>query len=86
MDDTERKVVEASPEQYILVFHPTEHKDAMPTPDVVRAITTRVFRFTSIGRNVTTVELVFTVDLKGSIPEYRWILRVPSRNILSTTW
>lgn len=39
--------VKESSEQYILVLHPTEHKDATPTPDVVRATTTRVFRFTS---------------------------------------
>lgn len=59
-----------SSDRYILGFHPTDHDDALPTPDVVRATSTRIFRITATRSNLIKVELVFTLDLAGSIPTY----------------
>ena len=59
--------------QYVCVLQPTTHKDAPILPNVVRAESKRIYRITKIDQNVTKLELLATVDLKGHVPS--WITR-----------
>ena len=54
--------------QCICIAQPAHHEDAPPSPDTVRAESTRVIRFTEVKDRVVKYELLFSFDLKGNFP------------------
>ena len=54
----------------ICIYVPTTQRDRPETPGCIRALQTRVLRFTQLSANEVLFELIFCIDLKGHIPQF----------------
>ena len=59
-----------SSKQCILVLLPSSHKDKPVRDDVVRAESTRIFRFSEVSPLITEYDLVQHFHLKGKVPRF----------------